>query len=76
LAARHVTQLSLGYRGTADLALEPLPAYTLLKPNQPVKGWVAISMLTLQENQAGYRWLTQYQPVRRVGESFELYDIP
>jgi 4-amino-4-deoxy-L-arabinose transferase-like glycosyltransferase len=76
LAARHVTQLSLGYRGTADLALEPLPAYTLLKPNQPVKGWVAISMLTLQENQAGYRWLTQYQPVQRVGESFELYDIP
>jgi 4-amino-4-deoxy-L-arabinose transferase-like glycosyltransferase len=76
LAARHVTQLSLGYRGTADLSLEALPAYSALKPNQPVTGWVAISMLTLQENQAGYRWLAQYQPVQRVGGSFYLYDIP
>ncbi|HEY5019758.1 MAG TPA: hypothetical protein VII17_01950 [Steroidobacteraceae bacterium] len=75
LAARHVRQLSLGYRGTADLALEALPPYTLLKPNQPVKGWVAITMLTLQENQAGYRWLSQYQPMR-VGQSFDLYYIP
>ncbi len=76
LAARHVGQLSLGYKGTADLTLEPLPSYTLLKPNQPVKGWVAITMLSLQENQAGYRWLSQYQPLQRVGQSFELYYIP
>ena len=56
LAARHV-QLWLGYKGTADLSREALPPYTLLKPNQPVTGWVAITMLTLQENQAGYGWL-------------------
>jgi hypothetical protein len=76
LVARQVKQLWLGYRGTADLALEALPAYSLLKPNQPVKGWVAITMLTLQENQAGYRWLALYRPVQRVGESFDLYYIP
>ena len=51
-------------------------SYTLLKPNQPVHGWVAITMLTLQENQAGYGWLLQYQPVQRVGKSFALYYIP
>jgi 4-amino-4-deoxy-L-arabinose transferase-like glycosyltransferase len=76
LAARHVSSIWIGYRGTADLALEALPPYQLLKPHQPVTGWVAITMLTLQENPAGYDWLRQYQPVQRVGQSFELYDIP
>jgi len=53
-----------------------LPPYTLLKPNQPVRGWVAITMLTLQENQAGYGWLREYPPVQRVGKSFLLYYVP
>ena len=52
-----------------------MPSYALLKPNQPVHGWVAITMLTLQENQGGYGWLLQYQPVQRVGKSFALYYI-
>jgi hypothetical protein len=76
LAARGVRQLWLGYKGTADLAREALPPYTLLRPNEPVHGWVAITMLTLQENQAGYGWLLQYPPVQRVGKSFALYYIP
>jgi 4-amino-4-deoxy-L-arabinose transferase-like glycosyltransferase len=76
LAARHVPQLALGYKGTADLSLEALPPYTLLRPDQPVHGWVAITMLTLQENQAGYGWLLRYAPVQRVGQSFYLYFIP
>jgi hypothetical protein len=33
-------------------------------------------MLTLEENQAGYGWLAQYQPVQRVGKSIALYNIP
>jgi hypothetical protein len=76
LAMRGVQQLWLGYKGTADLSREALPKYTLLKPNQPVSGWVAITMLTLQENQAGYGWLLRYAPVQRVGKSFDLYYIP
>jgi hypothetical protein len=76
LSARGVPQFWFGYKGTADLAREALPPYTLLKPNQPVSGWVAITMLTLEENQAGYGWLTQYQPVQRVGKSIALYHIP
>jgi hypothetical protein len=75
LAARGVQQLWLGYQGTADLSREPLPHFTPLPPNQPVSGWVAITMLTLQENQAGYGWLLRYQPVQRVGKSFNLYYI-
>lgn len=76
LAARQVSALWIGYKGTADLSLEQLPPYQLLKPRQPVHGWVAITMLTLQENPAGYDWLRQYRPVQRVGQSFELYFIP
>jgi hypothetical protein len=76
LQERHVTQLSIGYKGTADLAREALPRYSLLRPGQPVHGWVAITMLTLQENQPGYAWLRAYRPVQRVGGSFELYFIP
>ena len=76
LAARHVPQIALGYKGTADLSLEALPPYTLLKPDQPVHGWVAITMMTLQENQAAYGWLLRYAPVQRVGQSFYLYFIP
>jgi 4-amino-4-deoxy-L-arabinose transferase-like glycosyltransferase len=76
LAARGVAQIWLGYKGTADLSREALPPYTLLKPNQPVSGWIAITMLTLQENQAGYGWLLHYRPVQRVGKSIDLYYIP
>lgn len=76
LKVRHVRQLAIGYKGTADLAREPLPPYTLLRPRQPVRGWVAITMLTLQENQAGFAWLRPYTPVQRIGGSFELYFIP
>jgi hypothetical protein len=76
LAARGVRELWLGYKGTADLSREALPPFLPLKPNEPVHGWIAITMLTLQENQAGYRWLMQYQPVQRVGKSFELYYVP
>jgi hypothetical protein len=76
LKARHVTQLAIGYKGTADLAREPLPPFSLLRPGEPVHGWVAITMLTLEENQAGFAWLAHYTPVQRVGSSFELYFIP
>lgn len=76
LAARGVREIAIGYRGTADLAREPLPPFTLLQPDQPVKGWVAITMLTLQENPDGYAWLRRYQPVQRVGKSFELFYVP
>ncbi len=43
LVQRHVTQLWLGYKGTADLSLEPLPPHQPLGPDQPVSGWVAIT---------------------------------
>jgi 4-amino-4-deoxy-L-arabinose transferase-like glycosyltransferase len=76
LAQRHVEHLTLGYKGTADLSREALPPFDLLKPGQPVTGWVAITMLTLQENKNGFAWLDTFEPVQRVGKSFALYFIP
>jgi hypothetical protein len=76
LQQRGVQQLWIGYKGTADLAREHLPTFSVLPPNQPVQGWVAITMLTLQENRSGYAWLLQHQPLQRIGGSFELYYIP
>jgi 4-amino-4-deoxy-L-arabinose transferase-like glycosyltransferase len=75
LADRRIDHLWLGYKGTADLSREALPPFDALKPGQPVTGWVAITMLTLQENQAGFAWLRAHAPVQRVGASFELYYI-
>jgi 4-amino-4-deoxy-L-arabinose transferase-like glycosyltransferase len=75
LAARGVQQFWLGYKGTADLTLEPLPHFMFLTPGQPVTGWVAITLLTLQENQAGYGWLDAYEP-EHIGKSFYLYHVP
>jgi hypothetical protein len=76
LQQRGVQQLWIGYKGTADLTREQLPAFTVLPPNRPVHGWVAITLLTLQENRDDYAWLLQHVPVQRIGGSFELYYLP
>ncbi|HTP39129.1 MAG TPA: hypothetical protein VMI92_06100 [Steroidobacteraceae bacterium] len=76
LAARKVPEVYIGYMGTADLNREALPPWHALVPGQPVHGWVAIDMLSLKEKRAGYSWLSNYQPVQRVGMSMDLYHIP
>jgi 4-amino-4-deoxy-L-arabinose transferase-like glycosyltransferase len=68
--------LNIAYRGTADLAHEPLPPYHVLPPQQPVKGWVAVSQLARTRNLDDYAWLEPYAPVERVGKTIDLYYIP
>jgi hypothetical protein len=68
--------LNLAYRGTADLAQEPLPPYRVLPPRRPVRGWVAISQLARTRNPADYAWLEPYPPVERIGRSIDLYYVP
>lgn len=43
LRAHNVHQVSISYFGSADLRYAGLPPFRELEPNQPVKGWVAIS---------------------------------
>jgi dolichyl-phosphate-mannose-protein mannosyltransferase len=75
-AQLHIPSLSLAYRGTADLAREPLPRYQSLPPHHPVSGWVAVSQLARTRDPADYDWLEAYAPLERVGKSIDLYYIP
>ena len=68
--------LNIAYRGTADLAHEPLPPYRDLPPRQPAHGWVAISQLARTRDLDDYSWLAPYRPVEQIGKSIDLYYIP
>ncbi|HEY0768386.1 MAG TPA: hypothetical protein VGD47_10550, partial [Steroidobacteraceae bacterium] len=75
-AQLRIAKLSLAYRGTADLAREPLPPFVILAPRAPMTGWVAISELARTRNPGDYAWLDAYRPVERIGKSIDLYYIP
>jgi len=68
--------LNIAYRGTADLAHEPLPPYRDLPPRQPVHGWVAISQLARTRDLDDYSWLEPYRPAGLIGKTIDLYYIP
>jgi hypothetical protein len=80
LRARQVPHVWLAYHGKVDLARQGLPSYTELPADQPVTGWVAISLYRLALGSEGgrldaYAWLRPYQPAARVGHSILLYYI-
>jgi 4-amino-4-deoxy-L-arabinose transferase-like glycosyltransferase len=75
-AALGITQLHLAYRGTADLAREPLPPFAPLRARRPTSGWVAISALARTRNPADYAWLGAYRPLERIGRTIDLYYVP
>ncbi len=75
-AQLRIANLSLAYRGTADLSREPLPPFVSLAARRPTSGWVAISALARTRDPSGYAWLDAYQPVERIGKSIDLYYIP
>ncbi len=75
-AQLRIPSLSLAYRGTADLAHEPLPPYRVLPPRHLVGGWVAVSQLARTRDLSDYAWLDSYRPLERVGRTIDLYYIP
>lgn len=75
-AQLRIPRLSVAYRGTADLAREPLPPLVILPPRQPTTGWVAVSELARTRNPADYAWLTAWKPVERIGKTIDLYYVP
>lgn len=75
-----VPRLHLAYSGFADPSRHGLPPFELLKPGQPVKGWVAISeqLIAFGTKDAPYdqyRWVLQHEPVARAGTSIRIYRI-
>lgn len=54
--------------------LHPVP----VDAREKVTGWLAVSetQLALKRQYGEYKWLGAYRPVRRIGRSIRLYDIP
>ena len=60
------------------------PVVDPLLPNQPVSGWVAVSIRTLRLGDAGHKtyprdafwWLDSYKPAADVGGTIRIYCIP
>jgi 4-amino-4-deoxy-L-arabinose transferase-like glycosyltransferase len=75
-AAMKIPKLNLAYRGTADLAHEPLPPFVMMPPWKTVSGWVAISALAKVHDPKGYAWLDAYKPMEKIGKAIDLYYIP
>jgi hypothetical protein len=75
-AEMKIPRLNLAYRGTADLAREPLPPFVVMPPGKPVTGWVAISALAKVHDPKGYAWLDAYRPIELIGKTIELYYVP
>jgi len=71
-----IPSVSLAYLGTAELPLEPLPPYRLLKPDEPATGWVAVSALARAFAPGHDHWLDGYTPRERIGRTIDLYYIP
>lgn len=78
LARRNISEVSVLYRGTADLSQERLPHWQRLPPKRRVTGWIAVSVLAKNtaERPADFAWLDTLQPVARIGKSFYLYFVP
>jgi hypothetical protein len=74
LASRQVRVVHLAYFGSADPERHGLPDIEILPPGRPVTGWVAMSMTTFHMRD-GYSWLSEHEPVARIGNSIRLYYI-
>ncbi len=70
-----VSSVALAYSGSADLAREGLPRYTLLRPDERASGWVAVSALARAEAPHHFDWLAPYVRRERVGKTIDLYFI-
>jgi hypothetical protein len=73
----HVDHLHAAFMNSTRLDAHGIHA-TGLVPHQKVKGWVAVSenWLRFGEAKGDYDWLRMYRPVRQVGKTIRLYNIP
>ncbi|MEO8379639.1 MAG: glycosyltransferase family 39 protein [Acidobacteriota bacterium] len=77
-----VEELKIEHLHTAFMNSTRLGAHgikaTGLVPHQKVSGWVAVSenWLRFGEANGDYDWLLTYRPVRQVGKTIRLYNIP
>lgn len=84
LRTRGISHISLAVWSSAEMGRMGLPNFDVLQPSTPVDGWIAISDRSLRLGDVlhesygpgAYKWLDNYHPVARVGETILLYYIP
>lgn len=84
LQRRQVSRFAVAMWSSADMSRMGLPDFTVLRPFQPVSGWIAISDRSRLEGDVfhtpypanSFDWLRKYSPVARVGGAVNLYYIP
>ena len=80
--SKAVEELKIEHLHTAFMNSTRLGAHgieaTGLVPHQKVSGWVAVSenWLRFGEATGDYDWLRTYRPVRQIGKTIRLYNIP
>ena len=74
LRARRIDKIGISFNGSNDLSRHDLPPYTVLQPNTPQTGWIAISIWRLHRND-DFAWLRSHTPVARIGSSVNLYFV-
>lgn len=70
-----INDAAIAYFGTIDPKKHEMPTFRVLKPFEPLSGWLAVSINKLKSDE-GYEWLENYQHVALVGTSIRLYYIP
>jgi len=81
---RNVSHIALALWTSADLENMQLPDFEVLEPCRPSSGWVAVSARALREGTVQHKsfppgalsWLSEYNPVARIGSTIWLYHIP
>ncbi len=84
LRMRNVSHVTLALWTSADINRTDLPDFAVAEPFKPASGWFAISLRALRFGDLfhqtyppeAFAWLSQYQPVARVGKTILLYYIP
>jgi hypothetical protein len=84
LRSRKVSHVTLALWTSTDMSKTDLPSFEVAQPSRPAAGWFAISLRSLRAGdvfhetypQNAFDWLSQYQPVQRIGQTVLLYYIP
>jgi len=84
LRSRKVSHVTLALWTSADMSQTDLPPFEIAQPSKPVSGWFAVSLRALRMGELfhttyprnAFDWVSQYQPVARVGNTILLYYIP
>jgi hypothetical protein len=84
LHKRQISHVGIAVWSSADITQIGLPEFTVLKPSEPVTGWVAVSARSVRVGDVlhktyppgSFDWLSAYQPVAHIGKTILLYHIP